>query len=174
MKTLILKLDPATREELYSDMGEPFMDFVLMEAVYNILGGYQASSTHWMDAIHDTEYYLNDPDAGMAASVETLLDALKTMEEGEGVLGTDTDEYVYDLEANHAPWVSDKLALAVASLSTANNPDEFMLLFSILADPGLSRRFSFHGRHLGNMVVMMLEGDVVENVHFNNVLESLR
>lgn len=161
MKTLILKLDPQTREELYSDAGEAFMDFLLMEAVYNVLLGYQANSVQWMDAIHDPDHYQNDPDTAMASSVEMLLDVMKKLDSDVGVEGTETEEYVFDLEENHAPWVSDKLALAVASISAANTPDEFMVLFTMLNDPGLSRRLTFHGRHLGNTVVMMLEGEIV-------------
>lgn len=157
MKALILRLDPLTRDELYSDISDMFMDFVMVEAIFNVLNDFITRPGSFLDAISDAEYYKNDPECCLAASTELLMDVLKEMDKQDGV---DITSPEYDLET-FSGWVTDKLCLAISSITTANKPMEFMSMHQLLEDPALSQRMKVTGRHLGNTVVLMIEGGFV-------------
>lgn len=154
MKALILRLDPLTRAELYSDISDMFMDFVMVEAIFNVLNDFISRPDTFMDACSDQEYYKNDPECCLAASTELLMDVLKEMDKQDGV---DITSPEYDL-STFSGWVTDKLCLAISSITTANKPMEFMAMHTILEDPALSQRLQVRGKHLGNTVVLMLDG----------------
>lgn len=74
--------------------------------------------------------------------------------------GVDVTSPDYDIRS-YSGWVTDKLCLAISSITTANKPMEFMAMHKVLEDPSLSQRLSIVGRHLGNVVVLMIDGGPV-------------
>ena len=154
MKTINILLDPETRDELYSDTHECLIDFILMEALYNVCNDFASHPENLAAAGSDPEYYTNDPDISIAGSVEYLLQVLKEFDRADG---KDVDAEDYNIHEYHG-YISDKLCLAISSLTAANKPLDFMPVYDVLNDPGLNRSMTIKGTHLGNTVVMSISG----------------
>lgn len=156
MKSINLRLDPDTREELYSDIHEAVIDFILLEALVVIVNDFTSNEEKLKEAIDDPEYYLNDPDANISASVEYLLDVLKTVDELDG---TDVNSPDYNIQ-EHSGWISDKLILAINSITAANPAIELLTIDQFLKDPSLLQGMTVKGTHLNNLVVLMVSPTV--------------
>lgn len=154
MKSVIINLDPDTRAELYADVSNTLMDFILIEALTIALKDYSSSVETLQDAIADPEYYKNDPDTNIEQSIELLLDVLKELDRQDG---EDVESPFYDV-SSYSDWLRDKLCLAISSITDANTPLDFMMLNDVLTLPELSKQFNFQGKHLNNRVVMLLTG----------------
>lgn len=154
MKSLHVRLDPATREELYADIHHNLLDFIIIEAIFNVCTDLKSRPEKLIDASTDPEFYLNDPDISIASSEEYLLDVLKSFDKADGV---DVEAEDYNIE-DHRAYIGDKLCLAISSITVANQPLDFMNFYEVLNDPELAKGLTINGTHLGNTVILMLEG----------------
>jgi hypothetical protein len=154
MKTITVRLDKDTRDELYADIHHNLLDFVLMEAIFCVCNDFALRPGMLLEASEDPEFYLNDPDIAIASSVETLLDTLKAIDATDGI---DTESPMYNVR-EHQGFIEDKLCLAISSITVANKPLDFMMIYDVLQDPALNRSLTAIGTHLGETVIMSLSG----------------
>jgi len=154
MKTLILKLDPDTRADLYADAHVHFLDFVLLEALVIVVNDFINDPNLMLEACEDPNFYLNDPDCEIAASIEFLLDVLKAFDKEDGV---DVDAPDYCLQEYHGE-VADRLSLAISSITSANKAGDLIVMHTELQDPIYHHGMTVKGTHLGNTVVLAVTG----------------
>lgn len=151
MKNIVLHLNPATREELYSDIHPDFLAFVLMEAVCNVVGNIPVA-LEMHAVVDDTTEYLDDPDCNLAASCEYLKEVMVRWDAGDGVQVTSPG---YDINA-YMTEISVKLATAVESIAQFNDPLVLASLGEFFMTPGVKEKVNFSTFHLGNVVMFMI------------------
>jgi hypothetical protein len=162
MTTFVLEINPETREELYSDIGEVFIGFVLIEALHNILLVKRPGILGVLDQI---EFPLDLPDdhpeIGLAenvgmevdTSVEYLLEILKGLDVAVGAILPDDD---YEYGSYYYEIVMQKLAIAITSIEECNQPSQLHSLSEIFGSPKYASGFSFKVVHYPDRVVVVL------------------
>lgn len=151
MKTFILKLDPQLREELYTDISENFIGYVLIEAIFNII---QAPSPF---ALEDVDYHPNDPDSTFETSVEYLLNILEKFFPEDVMLDEEEDDMLASLD--HHTWIGQTLSTAI---NCVNNANDYLTLFSVsglLLSPEYMESYNFGARHLDTQVIFSIWED---------------
>lgn len=156
VKSLVFRLDPYTRDELYADVSEEFLNFIFLEAIFNTVADYTTNPEIAFVAGDDPFFNRNDPDCVYQASLELLMDVLKEFDKRDGE-DVDGPEYVEGLQ-EHYQAVADKLSLAMSSIATANEPLDFMMFHKLLGDPNMTKSLSVNGKHWGNTVVLLFTG----------------
>lgn len=152
MEFLIVKLDPDTRDELYADINPNLVDFVLLEAI-TLAGKEMISNPDAMiEASGDEVYHLNDPDIDMEDSIRAILDV---MVETDKLAGIDTTADSYDIEEKY-PFISDKLVLALSSITFANKVGEVIMFHNVVSNPKFVQGVHVKGTHLGNVATLSL------------------
>lgn len=152
MEFLIVKLDPDTREELYADIHENLLDFVLLEAL-TIAGKEMTENKEAvMEAAGDDFYHLNDPELNMDDAVKAVIDV---MMEVDRLAGMDVSAETYDTDEQYK-FISDKLMLAVASVTAANKVGEILNLYSVISQTKFVPGIHVKGTHLGNIATLSL------------------
>ena len=154
MKTIILRLDPDTRADLYADAHIHFLDFLLLEALVIVVNDFINDPDLMLEASEDPNFYLNDPDSDIAASIEFLLDVMKAFDKADGV---DVDGPGYCLQEFHGD-VADRLSLAISSITSANLAGDLIAMHTELQDPIYHHGMTVKGTHLGNTVVLAVTG----------------
>jgi hypothetical protein len=149
---LIVKLDPDTRDELYADINPNLVDFVLLEAI-TLAGKEMINNPDAMiEAAGDEVYHLNDPDIDMEDSIRAILDV---MVETDKLAGIDTTAEGYDIEEKY-PFISDKLVLALSSVTFANKVGEVIMFHNVVSSPKFAQGVHVKGTHLGNVATLSL------------------
>lgn len=149
MKTIIVKLDPLTREELYADISPDLLAFILLEAVVNVVNELPmpiralSPEEQLADAMDDT-------DSQIAVSIENLVGILIDYDEKNGV---DTPQYSIE-EFNE--FVSNKLYAAMESINSSNDITELAVITSVLNSEELINNLTFTATHLGDQVLFTL------------------
>jgi hypothetical protein len=156
MKSLTINLNPATRGELYSDIHEDFLAFILIEALYNVVKDIPSAMSLYMPVVDDPETYADDPDSNLMASIEFLMEVMKEMDEKTGTDIT-TPEYLANLP-EFVSFVTMKLCLAVETISQFNDMATLMVLGDMLRTPEYTAKLNFSTTHMGNKVMFMLSG----------------
>lgn len=152
MEFLIVKLDPDTRDELYADINPNLVDFVLLEAI-TLAGKEMINNPDAMiEASGDEVYHLNDPDIDMEDGIRAILDV---MVETDKLAGIDTTADSYDIEEKY-PFISDKLVLALSSITFANKVGEVIMFHNVVSDPKFAQGVHVKGTHLGNVATLSL------------------
>ena len=131
MQSFTIKLDPATKEELTSDLSTDFVLLLLMEAVLN--------ST---DPISED----NDQDEMFEDSVTLLMSLLEEDETGDcSTEGRDSPE-LNEL-------VSDKLSFAIASIKKHNKEGDLIVICEALKKRGETGGIDYSTTFVGDTVV---------------------
>lgn len=152
MELLIVKLDPETRDELYADINPNLVDFVLLEAI-TLAGKEMINNPDAMiEASGDDVYHLNDPEIDMDDSIRAILDV---MVETDKLAGIDTTAEGYDIEEKY-PFISDKLVLALSSITFANKVGEVIMFHNVISNPKFAQGVHVKGTHLGNVATLSL------------------
>lgn len=152
MEFLIVKLDPDTRDELYADINPNLVDFVLLEAI-TLAGKEMINNPDAMiEAAGDEIYHLNDPDMNMDEAIRAILDV---MVETDKLAGVDTAAEDYDIEENYQ-FISDKLVLALSSITFANKVGEVIMFHNVISNPKFTQGVHVKGTHLGNVATLSL------------------
>jgi hypothetical protein len=154
MATFILKIDPETREELYSDIALEFLDLIYIEGIFTII---QMTAPHEWPIVDDPLYYCDDPESQFETSVEYLLGILHENNRDDGIElpGTELREYSPDYQEV----IATKLGTAVDSLRNNNEVHEIMAIKSVLELPEYTKRFKFSTIHLADRVVFNIHPD---------------
>lgn len=162
MTTFVLEIDPETREELYSDIGEDFIGFVLIEALHNILLVKRPGILGVLDQI---EFPLDlpegHPEQGLAenvgmeidASVDYLLEILQRLDLAIGAILPDED---YQFGSYYYEIIHSKLSLAITSIEECNQPSQLHSLAEIFGSPKYAGGFSFKVVHYPDRFVVVL------------------
>jgi len=151
MKTIIVKLDPLTREELYADISPDLLAFILLEAVVNVVNELPmpiralSPEEQLADAMDDT-------DSQLAVSIENLVGILIDYDEKNGV---DTNSPQYSIE-EFSEFVSNKLYAAMESINSSNDITELAVITSVLNSEELINNLTFTATHLGEQVLFTL------------------
>jgi len=159
MLSFILKLDPETREELYSDVALEFLDLIVLEAIFVI---FQMANPYDYPLIDDVEYLTDDPDSQFEASVEYLLAYLAEKNPLDGVQLMDSEFVEYDPGYRDAVMV--KLGVAVDAINAMNDPSEMEAIKNVLKQPGFQKRFKFSSLHLKDRVVYNISPDALDSL----------
>lgn len=159
MLSFILKLDPETREELYSDVALEFLDLIMMEAIFVI---FQMANPYDYPLLDDIEFLADDPDSQFEASVEYLLAVLAEKNPLDGVQLSNTDLVEYAPEYRDAIMI--KLGAAVDAINAMNDPSEMAAIKNILSQPGFQKRFKFSSLHLKDRVVYSISPDALDSL----------
>jgi hypothetical protein len=155
MLSFILKLDPETREELYSDVALEFLDLIMMEAIFVI---FQMANPYDYPLVDDIEFLSDDPDSQFEASVEYLLAVLAEKNPLDGVLLPSDELVEYAPEYRDAIMI--KLGAAVDAINAMNDPSEMAAIKHVLSQPGFQRRFKFNSLHLKDRVVYTISPSI--------------
>lgn len=150
MYNFIVRLNPESRDELYSDASEAFMGFLLLEAIYCILS---ISTPGFFDAMDDVELEQLDEVCQYDTSVEYLLEVHKKLNEDCGIF-LDESEYGFNSDA-HA-LIADKLTEAIMALEEFNDPGELFSLESVFKDPLINAGFRFNAMHYAERVAFYI------------------
>lgn len=154
MKSVNLKIDKETRDSIYADEAHAFfLDFVFLEAVGVVVKDFIGDQDKVLEANTDPNYYINDPECEVSSSIEYLLDVLKEYDRADGV---DVNSDSYCLGEFHG-MVSDKLSLAISSITVANTAGELMGIYNVLQDPMYAHGMTVKGTHLDGTIVYFIE-----------------
>lgn len=152
METFTLKLDPDTREELYSDIHDYLIEFIMIEAI-NLSGKEITTNQETMlEAMGDDEFHLNDPELDMDGSIRSILDYMVEVDRESGIDITAED---YDIDQCYDK-ISDKLVLALASLTAVNPALSIVNFYERMQNPIFHGGMGVSGSHLGNILVLTL------------------
>lgn len=162
MTTFVLEINPETREELYSDHGEVFIGFILIEALHNILMVKRPGIIGVLDQI---EFPLNLPDnhpeCGLAENVSMEVDSsvdylLELLRDLDLKVGTVLPEEFYQFGSDYYETVHSKLSMAIISIEESNPPSQLQSLGVIFNSPKYANGFSFKVVHYPDRVVIVL------------------
>lgn len=152
MYNFIVKLDPETREELYSDASEAFMGFLLIEALLNIIvAGVPGclETLDRMESLSREEHFASQYDT----SVDYLLEINKDLNEQCGIYLTEED-CCFNSDAHDA--ISFKLSEAIESIEARNDLGEILVLKEVFEDPHVVEGFKFTAMHFRDRVAFCL------------------
>jgi hypothetical protein len=151
MKSIIVKLNPSTQEELYSDISPDLLAFILLEAVINVVNELPVPArAKTLD--EQVAEAMDDTDTQLMVSVENLVTILIEHDEKNGV-DTNAPQYNIDEFNEH---VSQKLFAAMESIGTVNDVADLATISAVLNSPELVNNMSFTATHLGDKVLFTL------------------
>lgn len=162
MTTFVLQIDPETKEELYSDVGEAFVGFILIEALYNILLVQRPGILGVLDQIEfPIDLPEEHPEKGLAesvaaeidTSVEYLLGVLKGMDQA---VGTYLPEEFYEFGSDYYEIVHSKLSMAIVAIEDHNQPSQLHALHQVFNSEKYMEGFSFKVVHYADRIVVVL------------------
>lgn len=141
MYNFIVRLNPETRDELYSDASEAFMGFLLLEAIYCILS---VGKPGFSEAMDDVDLEHPEEACQFDMSIEYLLEIHKKLNEDCGLI-LDDAEYCFNSDAHDL--IAEKLSTAILSLEEFNDPGELFVLEGVFDDPVIKAGFRFNAMH---------------------------
>lgn len=162
MPAFVLELDADTREELYSDVSEVFMGFILIEALFNILKAGVNNVTQLLDDLDNLiEAAEEDPykpiadrlELQMEHSLEYLLDVQRRSDEELGMM---LDKSYYAYNSDHYTNIQFKLITAIQSIEESNDYFQLQSLNKVFQDPDLVNGFGFSMTHYLDRVVVLV------------------
>lgn len=141
MYNFIVRLNPETRDELYSDASESFMGFLLLEAIYCILS---VGKPGFSEAMDDLDLEFPDETCQFDTSIEYLLEIHQKLNEDCGIF-LDESEYCFNSDAHEL--IAEKLSTAILSLEEFNDGSELFCLDDVFKDPAIKGGFRFNALH---------------------------
>lgn len=158
MRTMIVKLNPLTREELYADISPDLLAFILLEAVTNVVNELPVP-VRAMSPEEQLADAMDDTDSQMATSIENLVGILIEHDEKNGV---DTNSPLYNIE-EFSESVTQKLYAAMESVAASNDVAELSCISEALTAAEMSAglilgaaHLVFTATHLGDQVLFTL------------------
>lgn len=157
MHTFIVRLDPETREELYSDASDAFMGFLLIEALLNIIVAGQPGCMFMIDKMEKLgdENFLSQYDV----SIDYLLDINKDLNERHGIF---LSEEECGINSDTHTSIAFKLSEAIESIESANGINEILVLKSVFEDPLIVQGFNFTAMHYPDRVAFAVRPSLGE------------
>lgn len=151
MEFIIVKLDPDTRDELYSDINPNLVDFLMLEAI-TLAGKEMLNNPDAMlEAAGDDVYHLNDPDIDMDGAIRAIIDVMAEADKVAGIERSDIHE-----DEDTYQFISDKLVLALSSITFANKVGEVIMFHNTVSNPKFAHGVHVKGTHLGNVATLSL------------------
>lgn len=150
MHNFVIKLNPETKEELYSDASDTFMGFLLIEAIQAIL---VAGKPGCLDALENLCSGEEDSTNQYDISIEYLLDINQKLNEECGIFLSE-EEYGFNSEAHDL--IANKLTEAIVSIEDFNDPGTLYILESVFKDPNIVTGFRFNALHFPDRVVFCI------------------
>lgn len=159
MRSIILKLGDDFVDELYSDIEQDFLAFIIMEALFNVVRDIPGSIENYTKVITTPEEYMEDPDTNLMISQDLLAEVMKSMDikDGEDI----TSESYQQNHPEMLSVISAKLCLAVDMITTNNDIVELTTIGEVLSEPGIKENLHFSTTHLGDRIMFMISGPVV-------------
>jgi len=167
MHNFVVKIDPSTQEELYSDVSNDFVGFLVIEAIMNIL---VAAAPDAVSVLESAEFVNEYPENQLDTSAEYMLEVTKSLDQANGIT-IDEANYGYNSD-NHEMAVS-RLNLAIHSIEAANDISTILGLGSVFTDPAIVSGFHFNAIHGKGCIVYCLYGHAESALEQNNVLASM-
>lgn len=156
MKSFIIALGDSEREELYSDMHEDLVAFIIMEAVFNVVRDIPSAVRAYTLVVDTAEEYADDPDTNLMVSVDFLTDVMKGLDAKAGV-DVEAPDYLGNLKEMISV-VSAKLCIAAETITVNNDIVILMSINETLNSPEFLDQLNFTTTHLGNKVMFTLSG----------------
>jgi len=153
MHNFIIRLDPETRDELYSDASESFMGFLVLEAIYSILSVLRVGKIGTFETMDDCDLEQPDDVCQYDLSIDYLLDINKQLNEECGIF-LDEKEYGFNSDAHEQ--IADKLGIAIISIEEFNDPGEIHSLDEVFQDPQIAKGFRFNALHLPDRIAFCI------------------
>lgn len=167
MYNFIVRLNPETRDELYSDASEAFMGFLLLEAIYCILS---VGRPGFLEAMDDIDFEHLDEACQFDTSIEYLLEIHKKLNEDCGIF-LDEAEYCFNSDA-HAQ-IAEKLTTAILALEEFNDPGELFVLEGVFNDPLIKAGFRFNAMHLPERAAFYVTPNVTPDMRQASLADLL-
>lgn len=147
MYNFIVKLDPETREELYSDASETFMGFLLIEALLNIIVAGKPGCLETLDKMENLgdENFVSQYDT----SIDYLLEINQELNEKSGII-LGEDDYSFNSDCHDT--IAFKLSEAIESIEDANGISGILVLKDVFEDPMVVQGFRFTALHFKDRV----------------------
>jgi len=146
MDAFMVLLHPDLKEELYSDIDENFLAFVMLEAIYNVVSNPELIPLRVMD---DSSHLCDDPDSYFDNSVTYLLDILADHDKEKGVL---QDGELYEFNSEQHEVLCNKLHEAMACIQYANSLLDLTVIRDALSQPQYARHMVFTAKHYPDRV----------------------
>lgn len=159
MQSVIVNLGPGAQEELYADINEDFLAFVILEALFNVVRHIPASVRQYTSVLNLAEEYIEDPETELFVSAEFLAHIMREMDAKTGV-DTESEEYNKNFDELMSA-VKAKLAQAADAISNNNDLVMLMAINDVLSKPELSIKLNFSTTHLGDKVMFMFSGEPI-------------
>lgn len=157
MKSIIINLGDSVRDEIYSDMSEDFVAFIIMEAIFNVVRDIPNAVKLYTLVVDTPEEYADDPDTNLMVSMDLLTEVMKSMDATSGV-DTDAPDYHKNL-SEMISMVSAKLCLAAEAITVNNDITTLMAINDTLNAPEFNKKLNFSTTHLGERVMFLLTPD---------------
>lgn len=147
MYNFIVKLDPETRDELYSDASETFMGFLLIEALLNIIVAGKPGCLEALDKMESLggENFVSQYDT----SIDYLLEINQELNEKSGII-LGEDDYGFNSDCHDT--IAFKLSEAIESIEDANGIAGVLVLKEVFEDPMIAQGFRFTTLHFKDRV----------------------
>lgn len=169
MHNFVVKVDPATREELYSDVSNDFVGFLVIEAIMNVL---VAQAPDAVSVLENAERITEFSENQLDTSAEYMLEVAQTLDKANGIT---IDSANYDYNSDNHEMAVQRLNLAIHSIEAANDISVILGLSNIFTDPSIVSGFHFNAIHGKDCIVYCLyghsDGSVVPNVTLASMLE---
>jgi len=154
MLSVILKLGEDLIDELYSDIEQDFLAFIIMEALYNVIRDLPSSFIDYTKVVTSAEEYMDDPDTNLMVSQDLLADVMRNMDIADG---EDVESELYKEQLPEMlSMVSAKLCLAAELITTHNDITELAAIGNVLSQPGMKENLHFSTTHLNDRIMFML------------------
>lgn len=167
MHNFVVKIDPNTREELYSDVSNDFVGFLVIEAIMNVLVAAAPDAVSVLESIERVNEF---PENQLDVSAEYMLEVAKSLDQANGITIDDAN-YGYNSD-NHEMAVS-RLNLAIHSIEAVNDISVILGLSSVFNDPSIVSGFHFNAIHGKDCIVYCLYGHSESNLETNTTLASM-
>lgn len=167
MHNFVVKIDPATQEELYSDVSNDFVGFLVIEAIMNIL---VAAAPDAVSTLESAEFVNEYPENQLDTSAEYMLEVTKSLDQANGIT---IDNANYDYNSDNHELAVSRLNLAIHSIEAANDISTILGLSGIFSDPSIVSGFHFNAIHGKGCIVYCLYSHQETALEPNVTLASL-
>lgn len=167
MHNFVIRLRPDTKAELYSDVSDSLMGFILIEAILIIL---VAGKPGALDALEDAEREQEYPENQFDVSMDYLMEVNETLNMEAGVFLNPVE---YEPNSDIHAQMCLKLTDTIESVEDANDISELLALKSVFYDPMIVDGFKFVAMHYPDRVSFCIIPKAVANMKTDVTLAGL-
>jgi hypothetical protein len=167
MHNFVVRLDHAAKEELYSDISDEFMGFILIEAIMIILA---AGKPGAMNTLDDQERIQEYPEHQFDVSIDYLLEVIEQINVECGVF---LPKEEYECNSDIHGRICTKLADAIEIIEAKNDIGETLALRFVFEDPLVAQGFKFVAMHYPDRVAFCIIPASVANMKSDVTLAKL-